>query len=321
MDGFLLAYKEKGITSNKVVQQAKKLLSLKKVGHLGTLDPMAEGLLVLAINRATRFSSFFLESDKSYEAEICFGIKTDTDDAMGRVVEESSLIPKESDIKKELNKFLGESLQNPPFFSALKHKGKPLYKYARDGEFISKPSRRVNIYSINNFNYFNNRCSFLKHKGKPLYKYARDGEFISKPSRRVNIYSINNFNYFNNRCSFLIHCSKGTYIRSIARDLGDNLGSGGHLSALKRVTQGEFNIEQSKLPSELEMKKIISIESAFQFFKEIKLNEEETKVFSNGGKLAVENQQSNFFRIYDFSNKFLGLGVIADSQLALKRLV
>ena len=279
MDGFLLAYKEKGITSNKVVQQAKKLLSLKKVGHLGTLDPMAEGLLVLAVNRATRFSSFFLESDKSYEAEICFGIKTDTDDAMGRVVEESSLIPKESDIKKELNKFLGESLQNPPFFSA------------------------------------------LKHKGKPLYKYARDGEFISKPPRRVNIYSIKNFNYFNNRCSFLIHCSKGTYIRSIARDLGDNLGSGGHLSALKRVTQGEFNIEQSKLPSELEMKKVISIESAFQFFKEIKLNEEETKVFSNGGKLAVENQQSDFFRIYDFSNKFLGLGVIADSQLALKRLV
>lgn len=279
MDGFLLAYKEKGITSNKVVQQAKKLLSLKKVGHLGTLDPMAEGLLVLAVNRATRFSSFFLESDKSYEAEICFGIKTDTDDAMGRVVEESSLIPKESDIKKELNKFLGESLQNPPFFSA------------------------------------------LKHKGKPLYKYARDGEFISKPPRRVNIYSIKNFNYFNNRCSFLIHCSKGTYIRSIARDLGDNLASGGHLSALKRVKQGEFNIEQSKIPSELEMKKIISIESAFQFFKEIKLNEEETKVFSNGGKLAVENQQSDFFRIYDFSNKFLGLGVIADSQLALKRLV
>ena len=279
MDGFLLAYKEKGITSNKVVQQAKKLLSLKKVGHLGTLDPMAEGLLVLAVNRATRFSSFFLESDKSYEAEICFGIKTDTDDAMGKVVEESSLIPKESDIKKELNKFLGESLQNPPFFSA------------------------------------------LKHKGKPLYKYARDGEFISKPPRRVNIYSIKNFNYFNNRCSFLIHCSKGTYIRSIARDLGDNLASGGHLSALKRVTQGEFNIEQSKIPSELEMKKIISIESAFQFFKEIKLNEEETKVFSNGGKIAVENQQSDFFRIYDFSNKFLGLGVIADSQLALKRLV
>ncbi|MCH1525875.1 MAG: tRNA pseudouridine(55) synthase TruB [SAR86 cluster bacterium] len=279
MDGFLLAYKEKGITSNKVVQQAKKLLSLKKVGHLGTLDPMAEGLLVLAVNRATRFSSFFLESDKSYEAEICFGIKTDTDDAMGKVVEESSLIPKESDIKKELNKFLGESLQNPPFFSA------------------------------------------LKHKGKPLYKYARDGEFISKPPRRVNIYSIKNFNYFNNRCSFLIHCSKGTYIRSIARDLGDNLASGGHLSALKRVKQGEFNIEQSKIPSELEMKKIISIESAFQFFKEIKLNEEETKVFSNGGKLAVENQQSDFFRIYDFSNKFLGLGVIVDSQLALKRLV
>ena len=135
MDGFLLAFKEKGISSNQVVQQTKRLFSLKKVGHLGTLDPMAEGLLVLAVNRATRFSSFFLESDKKYEAEVSFGAKTDTDDAMGEVIESSSYVPKETDIKQELNKFLGESLQNPPFFSALKHKGKPLYKYAREGSY------------------------------------------------------------------------------------------------------------------------------------------------------------------------------------------
>ena len=279
MDGFLLAYKEKGVSSNQVVQKTKRLLSLKKVGHLGTLDPMAEGLLVLAVNRATRFSSFFLESDKRYEAEISFGIKTNTDDAMGEVIRESDLIPKESDIKKELKKFLGESLQNPPFFSA------------------------------------------LKHQGKPLYKYARDGEFISKPPRKINIYSIENFIYLHSKCSFSVHCSKGTYIRSIARDLGDVLGCGGHLSALKRVDQGEFNIAKSNIPTEIDLKNMISIESAFQFFQEIKLNEEDTKIFSNGGKLQTENQENNFYRIYDFGNKFLGLGSIVNSQLALKRLV
>ena len=279
MDGFLLAYKEKGVSSNQVVQKTKRLLSLKKVGHLGTLDPMAEGLLVLAVNRATRFSSFFLESDKRYEAEISFGIKTNTDDAMGEVISESDLIPKESDIKKELKKFLGESLQNPPFFSA------------------------------------------LKHQGKPLYKYARDGEFISKPPRKINIYSIENFIYLHSKCSFSVHCSKGTYIRSIARDLGDALGCGGHLSALKRVDQGEFNIAKSNLPTEIDLKNMISIESAFKFFQEIKLNEEDTKIFSNGGKLQTEIQENNFYRIYDFGNKFLGLGSIVNSQLALKRLV
>lgn len=279
MDGFLLTFKEKGISSNQVVQQTKRLFSFKKVGHLGTLDPMAEGLLVLAVNRATRFSSFFLESDKKYEAEVSFGAKTDTDDAMGEVIERSNHIPKESDIKKELNKFLGESLQNPPFFSA------------------------------------------LKHKGKPLYKYARDGEYISKPARKINIYSINNFNYSNNSCSFQVHCSKGTYIRSIARDLGDNLGSLGHLSALKRVMQGEFDIKKSKIPIKLDLGKIISIENAFQFFNEIALNEEETKIFLNGGRLNMVNQENDFYRIYDFSHKFLGLGSITDNQLALKRLV
>lgn len=279
MDGFLLAFKEKGISSNQVVQQTKRLFSLKKVGHLGTLDPMAEGLLVLAVNRATRFSSFFLESDKKYEAEVSFGAKTDTDDAMGEVIESSSYLPKETDIKQELNKFLGESLQNPPFFSA------------------------------------------LKHKGKPLYKYAREGEFISKPPRKINIYSVSNFSYSSNSCRFLVHCSKGTYIRSIARDLGDNLSSKAHLSALKRVMQGEFDVEKSKIPSELNLEEMVSIESAFQFFKEIRLNEEETKIFSNGGKLEIVNQENDFYRIYDSDHKFLGLGSITDSYLALKRLV
>ena len=266
MDGFLLAYKEKGVSSNQVVQKTKRLLSLKKVGHLGTLDPMAEGLLVLAVNRATRFSSFFLESDKRYEAEISFGIKTNTDDAMGEVISESDLIPKESDIKKELKKFLGESLQNPPFFSA------------------------------------------LKHQGKPLYKYARDGEFISKPPRKINIYSIENFNYLHNKCSFLVHCSKGTYIRSIARDLGFKLGCGAHLSRLIRTSQEKFMLSDACSLDEINLAGLISLEKAFEDLDFVQLNERDGAAFLHGRSIEVDFDHTNLLRVYDAANQFIAIG-------------
>ena len=227
MDGFLLLNKEKGISSNQLVQKVKKLLSLKKVGHLGTLDPMAEGLMILAIDRATRFSSFFLESDKSYQAKVIFGEKTDTDDALGNIIETSNEVPLKNEINEILNSFLGCSMQNAPFYSA------------------------------------------LKHKGKPLYKYAREGEFISKPPREINIFSIKNIEHSHNQCSFLIHCSKGTYIRSIARDLGDKLGCGAHLSGLKRVSQGVFNIKDSNMTEDICLEQLISIEDAFISLKNI----------------------------------------------------
>ena len=279
MDGFLLAYKEKGISSNRLVQDVKKSLSLKKVGHLGTLDPMAEGLVILAINRATRFSSFFLESDKSYIAGITFGAKTDTDDAMGQVVESSEIIPKEKDINEALESFIGESMQVAPFFSA------------------------------------------LKFKGKPLYKYAREGEFISKPPRYINIFSIKDINHEANYCSLSIHCSKGTYIRSIARDLGDKLGCGAHLSSLIRTSQGNFSYLEAKKPELINIDQLISIESAFNNFSDINLDHDQTKNFSNGVKILDINHENNYYKIYDYSSKFLGLGLVSESVLALKRLV
>ena len=279
MDGFLLAYKEKGISSNRLVQDVKKSLSLKKVGHLGTLDPMAEGLVILAINRATRFSSFFLESDKSYIAGITFGAKTDTDDAMGQVIESSEIIPKEKDINEALESFIGESMQVAPFFSA------------------------------------------LKFKGKPLYKYAREGEFISKPPRYINIFSIKDINHEANCCSLSIHCSKGTYIRSIARDLGDKLGCGAHLSSLIRTSQGSFSYLEAKKPELINIDQLISIESAFNNFSDINLDHDQTKNFSNGVKILDINHENNYYKIYDYSSKFLGLGIVSESVLALKRLV
>ena len=279
MDGFLLLDKEKGISSNQLVQHVKKTLSLKKVGHLGTLDPMATGLMILAINRATKFSSYFLESDKSYDASIQLGSSTDTDDAMGNIISSSDIIPNEKDINKSLASFIGQSMQTAPFFSALKHKGKPLYKYAREGEFISKPPREINIFSIKNI--------ICEH----------------------------------NKCSFIVHCSKGTYIRSIARDLGDKLNSGGHLSALRRLSQGIFNIKNAMTIENIELNKLITIEEAFSELSEIQLDSNQTNFFMNGVKIEEINLEDDTYKIYDSSKKFLGLGMVSNSVLALKRLV
>ena len=155
MDGFILINKEIGETSNNVVQNAKKALKAKKVGHLGTLDPIAEGLLILAVNKATKFSSYFLESDKSYEVKVELGKSTDTDDSSGKIIFESNVELSEKIIRESLFSFIGESEQIPPFFSALKYQGKPLYKYAREGQFIKKPARKILIKEINDYKYSN----------------------------------------------------------------------------------------------------------------------------------------------------------------------
>jgi tRNA pseudouridine55 synthase len=279
MDGFFLLNKEKGITSNQLVQKIKKNLSLKKAGHLGTLDPMATGLMVIAVNKATKFSSYFLESDKSYYATVKLGTSTDTDDALGNVIEMSDNFPTKEKTYKVLNSFHGKSLQKAPYYSA------------------------------------------LKHKGKPLYKYAREGDLISKPPREINIFSIKDFIFNHDEFSFLIHCSKGTYIRSIARDLGKKLGCCAHLSGLKRVSQGKFNINHASDIEMVETNNLISIEEAFKEFSDIKLRNDQLKIFLNGGKLKNINSKDNDYRIYDLSSNFLGLGNVSDNVLALKRLV
>ncbi|MDB4661539.1 tRNA pseudouridine(55) synthase TruB [Gammaproteobacteria bacterium] len=279
MNGFFLLNKEKGITSNQLVQNIKKGLRLKKVGHLGTLDPMATGLMVIAVNRATKFSSYFLESDKSYYATIKLGSSTDTDDALGKIIETSNNLPTEENTHEALKSFIGKSFQIAPFYSA------------------------------------------LKHKGKPLYQYAREGDLILKPPREINVFSIKDFIFDHDECSFLIHCSKGTYIRSIARDLGKKLGCGAHLAGLKRVSQGKFNINDASIVEEVEIKNLISIEEAFKEFSAIKLQNDQLKIFLNGSKVKNINSEDNDYRIYDLSSAFLGLGNVSNNVLALKRLV
>ena len=279
MDGFFLIKKEKGISSNGVVQEVKRKFNFKKVGHLGTLDPMATGLLIVAINRATKFSSYFLNEIKAYSAEVTLGCTSDTDDAEGNILNIAEEIPDPSKVILALKSFLGESLQKAPFYSALKHKGKPLYKYAREGELIEKPPREIKIIDISNIHFEN-----------PLLEFD-------------------------------ITCSKGTYIRSIARDIGNLLECGGYLSKLKRIQQGCFEISDANFTRELFTDHIISIESAFPQFNSLELNELEENIYKNGGRVESIKGNEEILKIYSSSKKFMGLGEVNDSGLKLKQLV
>tara|TARA_B100000287_G_scaffold37104_1_gene34141 strand:+ start:602 stop:1441 length:840 start_codon:yes stop_codon:yes gene_type:complete len=279
MNGFLLVNKEKGYSSNEIVQKIKKKFSLNKVGHLGTLDPDAEGLLIIAINRATKFSNYFLNSDKSYYVEIKLGKSTTTDDVSGEIIEEFEVKCSEDEVKKEINNFLGKSFQKPPFFSA------------------------------------------LKYKGKPLYKYARKGEFINKEPREIEIKEIKNISYKDKICSFQILCSKGTYIRSIARDLGKNLGCGGHMLYLKRLSQHKFSLFDAHTIEELSLERTIKIDDFFKDYEKLSLNEESLKIFLNGGRVFLNKDISKDLRIYSEDNDFIGLGRLENSYLKHKQLV
>ena len=266
ISGFLLVNKDSGITSSRVVQIIKKQFNLDRVGHLGTLDPMATGLLIIAINRATKFASLLLQSEKSYRAEVTLGIQTNTDDAEGEVISCKDVNINDFQAKKALLSFLGESDQFPPNYSALKHKGKPLYKYARDGIKIEKAARKIFIKNINNIS-------------------------IEMP-----------------KVSFDINCSKGTYIRSIARDFGLKLGCGANLSKLVRTSQEKFLLSDSFSLDELSLENLISLENAFEDLDFIQLNEKESRAFLNGRPIEINLDHENLLRVYDASNQFIAIG-------------
>ena len=266
ISGFLLVNKDPGITSSRVVQILKKKFNLNKVGHLGTLDPMATGLLIIAINRATKFASLLLQSEKSYRAEVTLGIQTDTDDAEGEVISFKEVNLNESEAEEALLTFLGDSDQLPPNYSALKHKGKPMYKYARDGIKVEKAARKILIQNIQNID-------------------------INLP-----------------RVSFDIKCSKGTYIRSIARDLGFKLGCGAHLSKLIRTSQEKFMLSDACSIDDTSLEKLISLEDAFQDLDFVQLNETDSVVFLHGRPIETDFDHTHLLRVYDAENQFIAIG-------------
>lgn len=202
--GFLNIYKPVGMTSHDVVSVLRRVTKIKQIGHTGTLDPFAEGVLPICIGKATRLIEY-LQDDKEYLATVQFGAATNTFDLDGEKVFTSDKKVSRDDIKEGLKSFEGEIFQLPPIFSAIKVKGKKLYEYARKGEEVEIQSRKVVIENI----------------------------------------ELKNFDEELQQAQILLKCSKGTYIRSIANDLGKNLGCGGYLIKLIRTQAGKFRVENS----------------------------------------------------------------------------
>lgn len=204
--GVLLLDKPLGWSSNDALQKVKWLLRAEKAGHTGTLDPLASGLLPLCFGAATKFSQLQLDADKTYEAVARLGQKTSTGDAEGEVIEERAVHVTAQDIENVLPRFTGLIRQIPPMHSALKKDGKALYEYARAGIVIEREAREVTIYELN---------AALAH--------------VDSAQPAINM---------------IVKCSKGTYIRTLGEDVGEALGCGAHLTALRRVETGGFHVSQ-----------------------------------------------------------------------------
>ncbi len=202
-DGILIINKPSGLTSHDVVNHVRRVTKIRQVGHAGTLDPMATGVLVVCVGQATRISEYLIGHDKAYRATICLGIETSTYDATGEIVATQVVNVDRARVERALAQFSGEIQQVPPMYSALKRDGQKLYELARQGIEIERPARPVIVHSIK------------------LRKYEAPAAIID------------------------VQCSAGTYIRSIAHDLGAALGTGGHLSELQRVAAGPFTIDQA----------------------------------------------------------------------------
>ncbi|NCO75742.1 MAG: tRNA pseudouridine(55) synthase TruB [Cyanobacteria bacterium] len=275
MDGFLNLNKPQNFTSHDCVAKLRKILNTKKIGHGGTLDPSATGVLPIAIGKATRLLQF-LPTEKAYQGKIRFGVVTTTDDLEGDVIKKTSA--KHLTLEKItpfLKDFIGKIEQIPPAYSAIKQQGKKLYELARKGQVIDIPKREVIITKIDILHWQN-------------------GDF---PELDLHIF-----------------CGGGTYIRSIARDLGEKLGTGATLSALNRTLSCDMIIENSLNFEEIiEGKKtanlsLINLDLPLKNLPSIYLNEEESKKWCQGQKITINNNlNQEFYRTYNYVSKFIGI--------------
>jgi len=247
MDGILIIDKEKGITSRDVVDKAIKILNTRKIGHTGTLDPLATGVLVLCVGKYTKLCNMITSLKKTYIAEVVLGIKTDTGDITGNILEEKKVLYDVDIINNCLKSFIGEYDQEVPIYSAVKINGKKLYEYARNNVEVELPKRKVSIYGIEivgDIKYTDNRTVF---------------------SMKVTV-------------------SKGTYIRSLIFDIATKLNTIGTMKNLRRIKQGNFSIEDSIGINDIRCDKFISIKDVLDI-KKISIDGDLLKKVSNGAKI------------------------------------
>lgn len=279
MNGIIIINKPKNYTSHDIVYKIKKIVN-EKVGHTGTLDPNATGVLPLLIGKGTEISKYLINHDKTYEAVIQLGEKRDTADIEGQVIQKQevqALTLKNEKVKEVLKSFIGKNLQTPPIYSAIKVKGKKLYEYARKGETVKIEPREIEIYNIELIN-------------------------IDKTNKTIE---------------FRVQCSKGTYIRTLCEDISEKLGNIGYMKELKRTQVGEFKIENSIKIEEIKNKEdvekyLITLEKYFSNKNNIELKD--ITPFLNGVQISY-NLPDDLYKIYDENGKFIGIGTIKNKSL------
>ena len=254
MDGILLVNKPIGMTSRDVVNILMKKFNTKKIGHTGTLDPFANGLLIVTINKGTKISSFLEDLNKEYIAELKLGESTTTLDLEGEVLKQKEVILplNQSKVEEVLNSFIGKIKQVPPMYSAIKIDGEELYKKARRGEVVERKEREVEINSID------------------LLSITKD------------------------KILFKVDCSKGTYIRTLGQDIASKLGYPGHLTHLVRTRVGRFFLKDAKSLEEISENDIIPISTSLSHLPSIRVNDQDAFKVKNGVKLLLQGSDLYF---------------------------
>jgi tRNA pseudouridine55 synthase len=292
IDGIFILDKAIGISSNRALQEVKRIFDAQKAGHTGSLDPLATGVLPLCLGEATKVSQFLLDSDKKYRAKLKLGVRTDSGDCEGNVLESCADFQiSQLEIEQALTPFKGEIEQVPPMYSALKVNGVPLYKMARKGQTIEREARRITVYSI----------ELTAFEGDEL--------------------------------ELEIACSKGTYIRTIADDLGQALGCGAHIIALRRTQAGAFTeadcVTTLKLIEEFESgslstidEHLIPMDKAMEDLPEVVLPSVTASFIKNGQPVLVRHlPEEGLVRLYE-EGQFIGIGCIDDEgKVAPRRLI
>ncbi len=278
MNGIVIVDKPEGWTSQDVTARLRRVFNTRRIGHGGTLDPMATGVLPVFVGRATRAVEFFEHADKVYEATLRLGITTDTEDITGSVLEERPVCVSESVLLAVLEQFRGEIQQIPPMYSAIKVNGQKLYDLARQGKEVERKSRTVTIHQLD------------------LLEFTGDTAVLR------------------------VHCSKGTYIRTLCKDIGEALGCGGCMAALRRTAAGSYPIEQAvKLETLLETENpeqyLLPVDSIFSQYPGVTLTEKQTLRCRNGNAFSI-GLADGTYRAYDKNGAFLMLSKVESGVMS-----
>jgi tRNA pseudouridine55 synthase len=318
INGLLILDKPAGISSNAALQKVKYLFQAQKAGHTGSLDPLATGVLPICLGEATKLSHYLLDANKCYRAKCILGAVTTTGDSEGEILTQSVVpILDKSQLLSLINSFLGTQEQMPPMFSALKHKGRPLYEYARKGIEIARKTRQITIFDLK----------------------LLDFNLLSEISNTANFLEIE------------VHCSKGTYIRSLCEDIGKALGCGAYISELRRLESGPFKLEQAVTLTDLteqygvyseldENKKnaldslLLASDQAITSIPDLHLSQQQFELIQHGHSIDVDKQvlldhpikternaEIQHYRLY-FNTTLVALAILdKNEQIKPKRLL